>query len=660
MIAEQPRGATPDSPATPIRTRFDAWTPITESDDVIRAALADANVPALMTALVHLNGDASVLRGDVKPDASNFVDLQCGIPLEHQARARELALDAIRAYRDRGCTLPSPPSVDTVREMMNWMIGAPLPEEYVDFLMQELSLHGEDPYAQPGLEAIPAEVKNRFHVLVVGAGMSGILAAYRLKQAGVPFTVVDKNAEVGGTWYENTYPGCRVDSPNHSYSYSFAPNDWPQFYSPQRVLRDYFQRCATEFGIRDRIRLQTEVESAEWDEGAKRWRVTVKGPDGALETIDANAIVSAVGQLNRPRLPDIPGRDSFQGPAFHSGRWEHQHDLRGKRVAVIGTGASAFQFIPEVAKVAGEVIVFQRTPPWIRPTEDYHRDVPSGKHWLLNHVPFYAKWYRFLMFWLTAEGMLAAVKRDPAWSNGGLSVSEANEQLRQLLIENVRQYLGDDPELMEKSIPRYPPAGKRMLFDNGTWLSTLKQDHVHLVTEPIREITPTGIVTADGACHDVDVIVFGTGFQSTRMLWPMRIEGRGGVELHQLWGDDPRAYLGITVPHFPNLFCLYGPNTNIVVNGSIIFFSECEVRYVLGCIELLLESGKATMDCREDVHDAYNQRIDAGNREMAWGAPNVTSWYKNSKGRVTQNWPFTLLEFWNQTRAPVASDYRLL
>jgi 4-hydroxyacetophenone monooxygenase len=658
MIAEETRDAKP-GPESQARQRFDAWRPITESDDAIRAALADANIPALMAALVHLTGDVGVLRGSIAPDASNFVDLQCGIPLEEQEKGRELAFAAIKAYRDRGCTLPPPPSTDVVREMMNWIIGAPLPDEYVDFLMQELSLHGEDPYGQPGLDAVAREKKERFHVLVIGAGMSGILAAHRLKTAGVPFTVVDKNTEVGGTWFENSYPGCRVDSPNHSYSYSFAPNDWPQFYSPRPVLREYFNRCADEFGIRDRIRLATEVQEAAWDEAAKRWKVTVKRPDGASEVIEANAIISAVGQLNRPRLPDIPGRDSFRGPAFHSARWEHQHDLRGKRVIVIGTGASAFQFIPEVAKVASEVTVFQRTPPWIRPTEDYHRDVPSGKHWLLNHVPYYAKWYRFLMFWLTAEGMLAAVKRDPAWSNGGLSVSEANEQLRQLLIDNLRQYLGDDPELLEKSTPRYPPAGKRMLFDNGTWLTTLRQEHVHLVTEPIREITPTGVVTTDGKSFEADVIVFGTGFHSTRMLWPMRITGRGGVELRELWGDDPRAYLGITVPGFPNLFCLYGPNTNIVVNGSIIFFSECEVRYVLGCVELLLRSGKSAMECRQDVHDAYNEKIDAGNEGMAWGAPNVSSWYKNSKGRVTQNWPFTLLEFWNQTRAPEASDYSL-
>lgn len=658
MIEDKPAPEAAPAAGAPT-TAFDTWDPVTESDEAIRQALQDANIPALMTALVHLTGNLDLLRGEIRPDASNFVDLQCGIPPEQQEKARHLAFEAITAYRDRGCTLPAAPDTETVREMMHWMVGVPLADDYVDFLMQELSLHGEDPYAQPGLEALPATVKSRFHVLVVGAGMSGILAAYRLQQAGVPFTVVDKNPEVGGTWFENTYPGCRVDSPNHAYSYSFRPNDWPQFYSTQEVLRDYFDRCATEFGIRDRIRFETTVEEAVWDEEAKRWQVRVEGPAGS-ETLEVNAVISAVGQLNRPRLPDIPGRDSFSGPAFHSARWEHQHDLRGKRVGVIGTGASAFQLIPEIAKVASEVIVLQRNPPWIRPTEDYHRDIPAGKHWLLHHVPYYAKWYRFLMFWLTAEGMLASVERDPAWDGEGLSVSEANEELRQLLVENVRQYLGDDPELMEKAIPRYPPAGKRMLFDNGTWLRTLRKEHVHLVTDPIREITPTGLVCEDGSRHEVDVLVYGTGFHTTRMLWPMKIRGRDGLELHEAWGeDDPRAYLGITIPRFPNFFCLYGPNTNIVVNGSIIFFSECEVRYILGCIQLLLETGHAAMDCRQEVHDAYNERIDAGNAEMAWGAPNVTSWYKNTSGRVTQNWPFTLLEFWQQTKAPQPGDYRL-
>jgi 4-hydroxyacetophenone monooxygenase len=641
--------------------RFENWQPITEDDETIRAALAEANIPALVPALVHLTGDPSILDGEIRPDASSFVDLQCGVTEEAQAKARALAFEALRAYRDGGCRLPPPPTTETVRRMMDWMIGVPLPEGYVDFLERELSLDGRDPYEVAGLDEIPEEARRAFHVVVIGAGMSGILAAGKLEAAGISYTVIEKNADVGGTWLENTYPGCRVDSPNHSYSYSFAPNDWPQFYSARKVLREYFQRCADELGVRHRIRFETEVEGADFDESTLRWTVHLRKADGSREDLEANAVISAVGQLNRPRLPDIEGRDSFAGPAFHSARWEHQHDLRGKRIAVIGTGASAFQLVPEIAREAAEVRVFQRTPPWIRPTEDYHRDVPAGKHWLLQKVPYYAKWYRFLMFWLTAEGMLAASQGDPEWPDQERSVSQANEELRQLLVENVKMYVGDDPELFEKTVPRYPPAGKRMLFDNGTWLTTLKQEHVHLVTEPITRITEKGVATADGTEHEADVLVFATGFQAQRLLWPMKIRGRGGVELREAWqDDDPRAYLGITVPGFPNLFCLYGPNTNIVVNGSIIFFSECEVRYVLGCLELLLESGHAAMDCRREVHDAYNVRIDEGNRQMAWGVPGVRSWYKNSKGRVTQNWPFTLVEFWQQTRAPEASDYELL
>jgi 4-hydroxyacetophenone monooxygenase len=196
-----------------------------------------------------------------------------------------------------------------------------------------------------------------------------------------------------------------------------------------------------------------------------------------------------------------------------------------------------------------------------------------------------------------------------------------------------------------------------MLIDNGNWLRALRRDNVHLVTDPIEEITETGLRTASGATYDADIIVYGTGFSASRFMSPMRFRGEGGVDLHEMWNGDPRAYMGITIPGFPNLFCLYGPNTNIVVNGSIIFFSECEVRYILGCIKLILERGSAAMDCRKDVHDSYNRRIDAGNLQMAWGSPHVRSWYKNSQGRVTQNWPFTLLEFWDQTRAPNAADY---
>jgi len=415
--------------------------------------------------------------------------------------------------------------------------------------------------------------------------------------------------------------------------------------------------CADKYQLRERIRFETEVEELTYDERAKHWTVRVRTQDGRREILDANAVISAVGQLNRPRFPEIPGRERFTGIAFHSACWQHQHDLRGKRIAVIGTGASAFQFVPVIAEQAAELVIFQRTPPWVVPNPNYQAEIPAGKHWLLNHVPYYAKWFRFWMFWRTAEGLLAIVKVDPEWTDQERSVSAANDMLRTILTENLTVMVGNDPELLAKCTPHYPPAGKRMLIDSGTWLRALRRPNVRLVTDPISEITPRGVRTASGAEYDADVIIYGTGFHANRFLFPMKVTGRNGVDLQARWAGDPRAYLGITIPGFPNLFCLYGTNTNIVVNGSIAFFSECEVRYIIGCIKLLLEKGRAAIDCKQDVHDAYNARIDAGNAAMAWGTPKVTSWYKNSKGRVTQNWPFTLLEFWSLTRNPNPADF---
>jgi 4-hydroxyacetophenone monooxygenase len=643
-----------------MRIASQSWEPITEDDAAIEAALAEAHVPSLIAALVHLTGDPSILRGEARPSAEFFGDPQAGITEAQQAEVRAKALEVLKAYRDGGGKLPPPPSADDVHEMVNFLIGQPISRDYVEFLETELSLDGTDPYGGHYLEAIPQAVKSSFNVLIIGAGMSGILAAIRLAEAGIPHLIIEKNADVGGTWFENTYPGCRVDSPNHTYSYSFRPNDWPQHFSDQKVLLDYFDRCATDFGIRDNVRFRTEVKTAVFDESAGHWKVTVVNEDGRPEELDANAIVSATGQLNRPRFPDIEGQDRFEGIAFHSAEWQHEHDLTGKRIAVIGTGASAFQFVPEIAEDAEEVIIFQRTPAWMSPTPEYHDYIPDGKHWLLNHVPFYAKWYRFWMFWMTAEGLLTSVTRDPAWNDAEHAISAQNDELRETLTTYISELVGDDPDLLAKTIPDYPPGGKRMLRDNGNYIRALKRDNVQVLTDPIAEITATGLTGDSGTAYDVDVIIYGTGFKANRFLWPMEVTGVGGKDLQNHWDGDPRAYLGVTVPDFPNLFCLYGPNTNIVVNGSIIFFSECEVRYIMGCLKLLLAQGHAAMNCRQDVHDAYNSWVDDGNNQMAWAVDNVTSWYKNSAGRVTQNWPYTLLEFWTRTKEPNAADYTFI
>ncbi len=633
--------------------------PITEDEEFIRHALLDADIPSLLPALAQVLGDMSLLRPSLAHDPMLAQEPQAGLTEAQLDEARQLALDALIRYRDGGCVLAQPPSHDDLRTLMSYTTSGETTDAYIPLLREELSIDGHDLRA-PQWRAAEIAPDTSFSVAIIGAGMSGILAAHRLNQAGVPFVILEKNSEVGGTWWDNTYPGCRVDTPNHLYSYSFAQKpDWPLFFSPQDVLLDYFRTCAKEFGVYDHIRFNTEVLSADFDESSCTWELQVRTEAGT-ESVAVNAVVSAVGQLNQPKLPQIKGRDSFAGASFHSARWNHSVDLAGKRVAVIGTGASALQFVPIIADEVADLTVFQRTPNWLLPVPTYHDPVPDGLTWLLNHVPFYTEWYRFWLFWRIGDGRLVIAQVDPDWSGDKRAVSAMSDLTRELLTMYFQMQLPDQPELLEKVVPQYPVAAKRMLLDRGAWIPTLLRDNVHLVTTDISEITPTGVVTSDGVHHDVDVIIYGTGFHASKFLTPMMLRGRDGVELHDEWNGESRAYMGVTVPRFPNLFLLYGPNTNIVINGSIIYFSECEVHYTLEAIrELLVHHGRA-LDCKQQVHDAYNERIDEGNQNMSWGAADVHSWYKNDSGRVTQNWPFTLLEFWQQTRHVNLDDYDML
>ena len=529
-------------------TRRRAEAPITEDDAFLASALQSANVPTLMMSIIHLTGDASLLRGSIRPAGATWGDTGDGMSAEDKAAVRAMGLDALRAYRNRGCTLPPPPSPETIREMMSFVVGEEVPGESIPMMLEEMALDGTD-VRNVALDGVPAEARRRFQVVVIGAGMSGLLAAIRLAEAGIPYVVLEKNDAVGGTWLENSYPGCRVDVANHFYSYTFAPNhEWSEFFSRQPELRDYFARCAIQYGVRDRIRFRTEVLGARFDETTSRWTLRLRTADSGEESLDANAVISAVGQLNRPKLPAIPGVESFAGPAFHSAEWRHEHGLDAKRVAVIGTGASAFQLVPEVAKQASRLFVFQRSAPWMVPNPRYHSRVSQAKKWLLAHVPYYARWYRFLLFWPGSDGLMPSLVVDPEWPHPERSVNAVNDAMRVMFTQFMADQIGDDAELLAKVTPTYPPFGKRMLQDNGSWLAALKRENVDLVTDRIVEITPGGIRCADGREYAVDAIVFATGFHANRFLWPMEIVGRDGATLRQLWGEEPRAYLGITVP----------------------------------------------------------------------------------------------------------------
>ena len=337
-----------------------AEKPVTESDEFIARQLEDASIPTLMMSLIHLTGDTSLLRGAIRPKVVMMGGFQGGLSEADQANVRRLALQALKDYRDRGCTLPPQPSPALVQEMMNFMVGERVGDEYVPMMLEELALDGNDSRAPRWSREVPAAVREKFHVLVIGAGMSGLLQALRLKEAGIPFTVVEKNDSVGGTWYENRYPGCRVDIANHFYSYSFEPYAWSEYFSRRDELLAYFRSFVARHGLEAHIRYNTEVTAARYDEKNALWDVQLKSNGGAPGTMRVNAIVSAVGQLNRPRIPDITGREQFKGVQVHSAHWDPKLDLTGQRVAVVGSGASAFQLVPEVAKVAAKLYVFQR------------------------------------------------------------------------------------------------------------------------------------------------------------------------------------------------------------------------------------------------------------------------------------------------------------
>jgi len=634
--------------------------PITATEEQIAATLLEAELAPLLPALAYLTGDMSLLRTDLRPDPLMLNLPFSGYTDEQQATIRELAATAIARYRDGGCVPATAPSDDQLLRMMEHTVGVEGMAPYLPLLEEELAYKGEDRRA-PQWRADELAPGTDVRVVIIGAGMSGILAGHRLQQAGVPFTILDKNTDVGGTWFEAAYPGCRVDNPNHNYSYSFAQrHDWPFHYSSQDVLHRYFADCADAFDVRRHAQLGCTVTRSEWNDAQHTWTVHYTDAAGAAQAITANVVISAVGQLNRPKFPtEIEGFGTFAGETMHSAQWRHDLSFAGKRVVCIGTGASALQFLPHIAAQAASLVITQRTAPWLAPTPDYHEEVPTGLTWLYSHVPSYSEFNRFAIFWRMGDGALEGVRVDPSWDSDGGSVSMISEFGRQMLTEYFKAEFGDRPDLLAKVVPNYPVGAKRMVRDNGVWARTLKLPHVQLVTDRIARITPTGIELADGTVHEADVLVYGTGYEASKFLTPMQVTGRDGVDLHEQWQGDARAYLGVAIPGFPNFFCLYGPNTNIVINGSIIYFSECGVRYILNLVQALLANGGGSIEVRRDVHDEFNDRCDAENRAMAWGWSDVSSWYKNDLGRVSQNWPFTLLEYWQRTKQVQLDEFLL-
>jgi len=634
-----------------------AGSPFTTSTPEIAAALEDVSIPTLLLSLVHITGDPRYIH-DFKPMGSFLNEIQGFMSEEDKARARAVALPVLAEYRDRGCPEPDPLSPELIREMMDWAACEHVTDDYLPLILEEMDLDGADP-RRPA--ALPGECAADLPVVVVGCGESGILAGIRLKQAGIPFTIVEKNAGPGGTWWENSYPGARVDVANHFYCYSFEPNnDWTHFFAEQDELQDYFTRVMDKHDLAEHVRWRTEVVSAEWDDDDGVWAVTLRSADGGTGTLRARALITAVGQLNRPFMPDFAGTESFSGPSFHSSAWDHSVDLTGKRVALIGAGASGFQIAPAIAGDVAHLTVFQRTAQWMFPNPMYHDEVGDGMRWAMRHLPYYGRWYRFLVLWPGADKGLDAARGDADYADQGKAVSDINAAARMMFSQWITGQVGDDDKLLAKVLPDYPACGKRTLQDNGSWLQTLQRDNVELVRTPIQKITPRGVVTEDGAAHDVDVIVYATGFRHTDVLWPLKITGRGGVDLHEMWGSRPYAYLGITVPNFPNLFIIYGPGTHLAHGGSLIFQSELQMRYVNRCLEHLAQAGLHSLEPTPEAATAWHERTQAEIKNMVWSHPAVKhTYFKNADGEIHTVSPWRLPEYWAAVREPDWSQFIL-
>jgi cation diffusion facilitator CzcD-associated flavoprotein CzcO len=478
-------------------------------------------------------------------------------------------------------------------------------------------------------------------VLIIGSGFGGLGMAIRLQQAGIEdFLLLEKAGEVGGTWRDNSYPGAACDVPSHLYSFSFElKTDWTRKFAPQAEILDYLRHCVAKYQLRSRIRLNSEVQSAAFDESAGLWRVTLNSG----EVLSAQALVSACGQLNHPAYPAIPGIERFAGAAFHSARWRHDLDLTGKRVAVIGTGASAIQFVPQIQPIVQSLHLFQRSAAYVIAKPD--RAYRDWELKVMRRLPWLQRIDRALKYIQHETRALAFISCP--WLMKPLQLSFKWHLARGMA----------DVERRRSLLPEYPMGCKRILISND-YYPALAQSNVQIVAETIQEFTPTGIVTADGREHGCDVLIYGTGFTATDFLAPMRITGRDGLELNQAWKAGAEAYKGISVSGFPNLFILYGPNTNLGHN-SIIYMLESQFSYVLGCIQALKRRGLRYLDVKAEVQLRFNRQIQASVRQTIW-AQGCSSWYKTASGKNTNNWPGYTFTYRRLTRVPDLGDYHCM
>jgi len=628
----------------------DAW------ESTLIEALPCANIPTLLMVLVHLTGDMRWLSERFQcARAAGLDELDSGgLDAATCAEVIEAAGEAIVAWK-RGTPprLPAPDEALLTR-MMRLGTGEKIPEGYGAIVAAGLGLDEAFVLDQRNAFKVPQE----FRVVIIGAGVAGLCAAIRLQQAGVPYVVIEKNPNLGGTWWENHYPGCGVDTPSHIYSYSFAKNDWTLHFALQEEIQAYFERVAHDYGVTPNIRFNTKVQNARYDEATARWHVVADGANGP-EDLHANVLIGAVGVLNTPKLPPIEGLAEFKGQCFHTARWPKGLDLKGKRVAVVGNGATAMQVVPAIASEVGSLTVFQRSKQWAAPFDKFRKPITASARFLLLEVPRYQEWYRQRLAWIFNDRVHGSLQIDPAWPHPDRAINAQNDKHREFFTAYVKAELGPRQDLLPDVLPDYPPFGKRMLLDNG-WYRTLRRDNVRLVTCGAAHVDGDTVVSTAGERFPVDVLVIATGFDAVNMLASVDLFGRGGLSIRDAWSRrGPEAYMGMTVPEFPNFFVLSGPNTGLGHGGSVVAAIETQVRYVMGIVQKAIAKYGLNFEImvRPEVNGTFNERVQAAHDRMIWSHKGMSNWYRNAQGRVVVTTPFRNDDTWHMARRTDLDDF---
>jgi len=610
--------------------------------EFIRRAVEASDLAALRVAVYQACGDEEL--------ASFAAVNQLGANEKEELKERLVHL--IDSSLD-SFALRKPPD-EEIKRLMAMALGAePSAAEFE--LHREVIAFEELPFFAfwpEGEHQIPAD----FHVAIIGCGFNGIATAVQLSHLGIAYTIYERRHEIGGTWSINKYPDVRVDTLSAAYEFCFERNyPWKEYFARGADVRSYLEFIAEKYGVTPNIRFEHDLKEARFDEERSRWELSFTGPDGDVVHSEVNAIVSAAGLFANPKNPDLPGAEDFKGLIIHPTQWPTDLDLRGKNVAILGNGSTGVQLLAPVAEIADRIYMYQRTPQWISPRDKYGKEVESEIHWLTSNMPGYWNWCRYTSIMHLFNFHKDYLIVDAEWQKQGGQITKQSDTVRQFLINYITDQVGGRQDLIDKLTPDYAPMVRRPVVDNG-WYKALARENAELITYEIVRVTENGIETSDGEFREVDIIITATGFEIVKYLWPAEYIGRGGVNLHERWAaQDPRAYVGMMVPDFPNLFMLYGPNSQPISGGvALPAWYQMWASFVAQCLMTMIQEDVGTVEVTQEAFTKYNEALDekAAGLLMLTDTSSAKNYYLSESGRMQVNAPWETADYYNMVRQP--------